>query len=55
MAIVEPDNAVRFLITGDNAMKSVQVTGVGTTAIVDVETPQIGPADVLVKMRACGI
>lgn len=36
-------------------MKSVLVTGVGTTAVVDVPTPEVGPADVLVKMRACGI
>lgn len=36
-------------------MKSVLVTGPGTTAVVDVPTPTAGPADVLVKMRACGI
>jgi len=36
-------------------MKSVLVTGVGTTAVVDVPKPAIGPADVLVKIRACGI
>ena len=36
-------------------MKSVQVTGVGTSAVVDVPTPVAGPADVLVRMRACGI
>jgi threonine dehydrogenase-like Zn-dependent dehydrogenase len=36
-------------------MKSVLVTGVGTTAVVDVPTPVIGPTDVLVRIRACGI
>jgi len=36
-------------------MKSVLVTGPGTTAVVDVDTPTAGPADVLVKIRACGI
>jgi len=36
-------------------MKSVLVTGPGTTAVVDVETPTAGPADVLVRVRACGI
>jgi 2-desacetyl-2-hydroxyethyl bacteriochlorophyllide A dehydrogenase len=36
-------------------MKSVVVTGPGTTAVIEVPTPQIGPADVLVRMRACGI
>ena len=36
-------------------MKSVLVTGVGTTAIVDIDRPEIGPADALVKVRACGI
>jgi len=36
-------------------MKSVLVTGVGTTAVVDVPTPEVGPGDVLVRMRACGI
>jgi len=36
-------------------MKTVLVTGAGTTAVVDVPTPTAGPADVLVKMRACGI
>ena len=38
-----------------STMKSVLVTGVGTTAVVDVPTPTVGPADVLVRMRACGI
>ena len=36
-------------------MKSVLVTGPGATAVVDVPRPTTGPADVLVKMRACGI
>ena len=36
-------------------MKSVLVTGPGTTGIVEVPTPSAGPRDVLVKMRACGI
>lgn len=36
-------------------MKSVVVTGPGTTDIVDVPTPKTGPRDVLVRMRACGI
>jgi threonine dehydrogenase-like Zn-dependent dehydrogenase len=36
-------------------MKSVLVTGPGTTAVVEVPTPSVGPADVLVAMRACGI
>ncbi|WP_158846672.1 alcohol dehydrogenase catalytic domain-containing protein [Saccharothrix deserti] len=36
-------------------MKSVIVTAPGATAIVEVPTPSAGPADVLVRMRACGI
>jgi threonine dehydrogenase-like Zn-dependent dehydrogenase len=36
-------------------MKSVVVTGPGLTAIVDVPEPVVGPADVLVRIRACGI
>ncbi|MGI9823916.1 zinc-dependent alcohol dehydrogenase [Agromyces sp. Marseille-Q5079] len=36
-------------------MKSVMVTGPGTTAIVEVEQPVAGPRDVLVRIRACGI
>ncbi|MDP9844865.1 zinc-dependent alcohol dehydrogenase [Streptosporangium lutulentum] len=36
-------------------MKTVMVTGPGQTAVLDVERPEIGPRDVLVKMRACGI
>jgi threonine dehydrogenase-like Zn-dependent dehydrogenase len=31
------------------------VTGPGETGVVDVPTPTVGPDDVLVKMRACGI
>lgn len=36
-------------------MKSVIVSGPGSTAVVDVPTPPTGPRDVLVQMRACGI
>jgi len=36
-------------------MKSVQVTGPGRTAIVDVDRPATGPADALLKIKACGI
>lgn len=36
-------------------MKSVMVTGPGTTEIVQVEQPVAGPRDVLVRIRACGI
>jgi (R,R)-butanediol dehydrogenase/meso-butanediol dehydrogenase/diacetyl reductase len=36
-------------------MKTVQVTGPGTTAVLDIEQPTAGPRDVLVKMKACGI
>ncbi|MET7397212.1 zinc-binding dehydrogenase [Dactylosporangium sp. NPDC005572] len=36
-------------------MKSVVVSGPGRTAVVDVDQPEVGPGDVLVKMRACGI
>jgi threonine dehydrogenase-like Zn-dependent dehydrogenase len=31
------------------------VTGPGKAEVVDAERPQIGPGDVLVRMRACGI
>jgi L-iditol 2-dehydrogenase len=31
------------------------VTGPGKTEVVDVPRPEVGPNDVLVKMRACGI
>jgi L-iditol 2-dehydrogenase len=31
------------------------VTGPGQTEVVEVPKPQVGPKDVLVKMRACGI
>ena len=31
------------------------VTGPGKTEVVDVPKPEVGPNDVLVKMRACGI
>jgi len=36
-------------------MKVSMVTGPGTTEIVDAAQPQVGPHDVLVRMRACGI
>jgi len=35
--------------------ESLIVTGPGETTVVDVATPAVGPRDVLVKMRACGI
>ena len=38
-----------------DTMKSVLVTGVGTTAVVDVPVPEVGPTDVLLRMRASGI
>jgi 2-desacetyl-2-hydroxyethyl bacteriochlorophyllide A dehydrogenase len=31
------------------------VTGPGTAGLVDMPRPQVGPADVLVRMRACGV
>ncbi|GLY05562.1 MULTISPECIES: zinc-binding dehydrogenase [Actinoplanes] len=36
-------------------MKSVQVTGPGQTGVVEIDKPVAGPADVLVRIRACGI
>jgi threonine dehydrogenase-like Zn-dependent dehydrogenase len=36
-------------------MRSVLVTGEGTVAVVEVQKPSVGPGDVLVAMRACGI
>lgn len=36
-------------------MKVTMVTGPGATGVVDVAQPEIGPRDVLVKIRACGI
>ena len=36
-------------------MRSAIVSGAGTTAIIDVPTPQAGPDEVLVRIRACGI
>ncbi|WP_228375147.1 zinc-dependent alcohol dehydrogenase [Demequina iriomotensis] len=36
-------------------MSAVHVTGPGTVGLVDAAVPQPGPADVLVKVRACGI
>lgn len=36
-------------------MKVAMVTGPGATGVVDVAQPEIGPRDVLVKIRACGI
>ena len=36
-------------------MKVSMVTGPGETQVIDVPKPTVGPADALVKMRACGI
>lgn len=36
-------------------MKVSMVTGPGKAEVVDADRPQVGPSDVLVKMRACGI
>ena len=36
-------------------MKSVQVTGPDTAGWVEVPRPVAGPADVLLKIKACGI
>ncbi|WP_280490354.1 zinc-dependent alcohol dehydrogenase [Nocardia carnea] len=36
-------------------MKSVWITGPGQTELREVEPPSAGPADVVVRMKACGI
>src|SRR5690348_14513119 len=36
-------------------MKMSVVTAPGETQVIDAPTPTVGPADVLVKIRACGI
>lgn len=36
-------------------MKVAMVTGPGATGVVEIDRPEIGPRDVLVKIRACGI
>jgi (R,R)-butanediol dehydrogenase / meso-butanediol dehydrogenase / diacetyl reductase len=36
-------------------MKSVQVTGIDTNEWVEIDKPTIGPNDVLLKIKACGI
>jgi L-iditol 2-dehydrogenase len=36
-------------------MKASMVTGPGTAEVIDMPRPQVGPADALVKMRACGV
>jgi len=36
-------------------VKSVRVTGPGTNEFVEIDRPEIGPRDVLLKIRACGI
>lgn len=36
-------------------MKISMVTGPGMAEVVDADRPQVGPNDVLVRMRACGI
>jgi threonine dehydrogenase-like Zn-dependent dehydrogenase len=37
------------------AMRSVQVTGPGVAGWVEVDRPAVGPDDVLLEMKACGI
>ena len=39
----------------ERAMKVSVVTAPGETQVVDAPKPTVGPADVLVKIRACGI
>jgi len=36
-------------------MRAAMVTGPGQTEVVEVPNPAVGPGDVLVKIRACGI
>jgi L-iditol 2-dehydrogenase len=36
-------------------MKASMVTGPGAAEVIDTPRPRVGPADVLVKMRACGV
>lgn len=36
-------------------MKASVVTGPGRAEVIDTEVPDVGPRDVLVRMRACGI
>jgi L-iditol 2-dehydrogenase len=36
-------------------MKVAMVTGPGSAEVVDADTPTVGPQDVLVRIRACGI
>lgn len=36
-------------------MRAVMVTGPGITEVVEVPDPSVGPSDVLVKVKACGI
>ncbi|WP_179469604.1 zinc-dependent alcohol dehydrogenase [Mycolicibacterium vinylchloridicum] len=36
-------------------MKASVVVGPGTAEVVDVPRPDVGPADVLIRMRACGV
>src|SRR5262245_23937110 len=36
-------------------MRSCIVTGPGTTDVVEVPVPAVGPDDVLIRMRACGV
>jgi 2-desacetyl-2-hydroxyethyl bacteriochlorophyllide A dehydrogenase len=36
-------------------MKATVVTGPGSTEIIEVPDPRVGPKDILVKIRACGI
>ncbi len=39
----------------EEQMKATIVTGPGQTDVVDVADPEVKPADVLVKIKACGI
>lgn len=36
-------------------MKATVITGPGETRVIDVPKPTVGPNDVLIRMRACGI
>lgn len=36
-------------------MKSVKVSGPGTSEVIEIERPKARPSDVLVKIKACGL
>jgi threonine dehydrogenase-like Zn-dependent dehydrogenase len=36
-------------------MRAAVVTAPGTIKVVDVPQPEVGPRDILVRVRACGI